>query len=90
MGGSLTRAFCRMQTSGMAAVGKLFVVFGVVMVVVGCVLMFFDKIPLLGKLPGDIHIKKEHTEFYFPIVTSLVLSLLLNGILWLISSLGKK
>ncbi|HTY38341.1 MAG TPA: DUF2905 domain-containing protein, partial [Bacteroidota bacterium] len=71
MGGSLTRAFCRMQTSGMAGVGKLLVVFGVVMVVVGCVLMFFDKIPLLGKLPGDIHIKKEHTEFYFPIVTSL-------------------
>jgi hypothetical protein len=38
-------------------------VFGVVMVAVGCVLMFFDKIPLPGKLPGDIHIKKDHTEF---------------------------
>lgn len=70
--------------------GKTFVVFGVVMVVVGCVLMFFDKIPLLGKLPGDIHIKKDHTEFYFPIVASLVLSLLLSGILWLDSYFVKK
>jgi hypothetical protein len=45
------------------------------MFVVGLQLMFFDKIPLLGKLPGDIHIKKEHTEFCFPIVTGLGLSL---------------
>ena len=59
------------------------------MVVVGCVLMFFGKIPLLGKLPGDIHIKKAHTEFYFPIVTSLVRSLLLSSSLQLLSSIGK-
>jgi hypothetical protein len=74
----------------MAYLGKIFVVFGVVMVAVGCVLMFFDKIPLLGKLPGDIHIKKDNTEFCFPIVTSLILSLLLSGILWLVSYFGKK
>jgi hypothetical protein len=58
--------------------------------VVGLLLMFFDKIPLLGKLPGDIHIKKENTEFCFPIVTSLVLSLLLSGLMWLISYFSKK
>jgi len=52
--------------------------------------MFFDKIPLLGKLPGDIHIKKENTEFYFPIVTSLVLSLGFSGLIWLISCFSKK
>ncbi len=74
----------------MVGFGKSLVLFGVVMVVVGLVLMFFDKIPLLGKLPGDIHIKKENIEFYFPIVTSLVLSLLLSGIMWLISYFGKK
>jgi len=60
------------------------------MVVVGLLLMYSDKIPLLGKLPGDIHIKKENTEFYFPIVTSLVLSLLLSGLMWLISYFSKK
>jgi hypothetical protein len=74
----------------MLSIGKLLVVFGVVMVVAGLALMFSDKIPLLGKLPGDIHIKKEHTEFYFPIVSSLVVSLFLNGVLWLISILDKK
>jgi cobalamin synthase len=56
----------------------------------GLLLKFFDKIPLLGKLPGDIHIKKENTEFYFPIVTSLVLSLVLSGLMWLISYFSKK
>ena len=70
--------------------GKALLLFGVVMVVAGLALMIFDKIPLLGRLPGDIHIKKEHTEFYFPIVSSLVVSLLLSGVLWLISMLGKK
>ena len=74
----------------MVYLGKILVVFGVVMVAVGCVLMFFDKIPLLGKLPGDIHIKRDNTEFYFPIVTSLILSLLLSGILWLVNYFGKK
>lgn len=54
------------------------------------VLIFFDKIPLLGILPGDIHIKKANSGFCFPIMTSLVLSLVLSGILWLISFLGKK
>jgi len=57
---------------------------------VGLLLMCFDKIPLLGKLPGDIHIKKENTEFYFPIVTSLVLSLLLSDLMWLISYFSRK
>jgi hypothetical protein len=70
--------------------GKALVLFGVVLVAVGVILMFFDKIPLLGKLPGDIHIKKQNFEFYFPIVTSIVLSLLLSGVLWLISYFSKK
>ncbi len=74
----------------MMSLGKSLVLFGVVMVVAGLVLMFFDKIPLLGKLPGDLHIKKGHAEFYFPVVTSLVLSLLLSGVLWLISTFSKK
>jgi hypothetical protein len=74
----------------MVGAGKTLVLFGILMVVVGLLLMYSDKIPLLGKLPGDIHIKKENTEFYFPIVTSLVLSLLLSGLMWLISYFSKK
>jgi hypothetical protein len=74
----------------MVGLGKILVLFGVVMVVVGAILMFFDKIPLLGKLPGDVHVKRENFEFYFPIVTSIVLSLVLSGILWLIFYFSRK
>ncbi len=74
----------------MAGLGRLLVLFGAVMVVVGLLLMFFDKIPLLGKLPGDIHIKRQNFELYFPIVTSILLSLFISGILWLVSYLSKK
>jgi hypothetical protein len=74
----------------MIGMGKLLVLLGVVLVIVGLALMVAPKIPFLGKLPGDIHIKKDNFEFYFPLATSMVLSLVLSGILWLISHFGKK
>jgi hypothetical protein len=42
------------------------------------------SIPRPGKLPGDIHIEREHFQFYFPLTTCLLLSLLISGILWLV------
>ncbi len=74
----------------MSVLGTLLILFGLVMVGIGIVLLFFDKIPYLGKLPGDIHIRKENFEFYFPIATSIVLSLLLTAILWLIGFFSRK
>ncbi len=74
----------------MNPLGKLLIVFGVIIVGVGLLLTFFDKIPFLGKLPGDIHIRRENFQFYFPLTTSIVLSLLLSAILWIISHIGKK
>lgn len=74
----------------MVPFGKIFIVLGTVLVGVGLLLTFFDKIPLLGKLPGDIHIKRDNFRFYFPIVTSVALSLLLTLIFWIISHFGKK
>jgi hypothetical protein len=74
----------------MVGLGKFLVLLGAVLVVVGLALMVAPKIPFLGKLPGDIHIKKDNFEFYFPLATSVVLSLVLSGILWLISHFGKK
>ena len=65
-------------------IGKLLILFGALVVVIGVVMLFFDKIPFLGKLPGDIHVKKGNFIFYFPIVTSIVLSILLTIILNLI------
>jgi len=74
----------------MTSLGKLLMIFGVVLVGLGLLITFFDKIPFLGRLPGDIHIKRENFQFYFPIATSIVLSLVLALILWLISYFGKK
>jgi hypothetical protein len=69
----------------MQFLGKSLVLFGGILVLVGLVLMFSGKIPFLGRLPGDIHVKKENFEFYFPIMTSILLSLLLSAILWIIA-----
>ncbi|MDH4158214.1 MAG: DUF2905 domain-containing protein [candidate division Zixibacteria bacterium] len=45
------------------------------------VLLFFDRIPFLGKLPGDISFRSGHTRIYFPIVTCIVISVILSIIL---------
>jgi hypothetical protein len=69
----------------MQFLGKSLVLFGVILALVGVLLMFSDKIPWLGKLPGDIHIKRENFEFWFPITTSIIVSVLFSLVLWLIS-----
>jgi hypothetical protein len=74
----------------MMPIGKMLIVLGAVLVGVGLLVTFFDKIPFLGKLPGDIHIKRENFQVYFPIASSVVLSLLLTIILWIFSYFGKK
>jgi hypothetical protein len=74
----------------MQFLGKSLVLFGVVLALVGLVLMFSDKIPWLGKLPGDIHIKRENFELWFPITTSIIVSVLLSLILWVISYIKGK
>jgi hypothetical protein len=69
----------------MESMGKLLVLLGLVIVGVGVLLMFSDKIPFLGRLPGDINIKRENFQLYFPITTSIILSLLLSLIVWIFS-----
>ncbi len=58
--------------------GKMLLIFGIFMVIVGLFLMFGSKIPFLGKLPGDIVIRKGNFTFYFPLATSIILSVLLT------------
>ncbi len=62
----------------MGELGKLLVVFGLVIAAVGGVLLLAGKVPWLGKLPGDIYYKGEHVTFYFPLVTCLLISVLLS------------
>lgn len=63
--------------------GKFLIIGGVVLIILGMALLFWDKIPFLGKLPGDIIIRRKNFTFYFPIVTSIILSLILSLILYL-------
>jgi len=64
-------------------VGKVLIFAGIFIVILGVLFLFGDKIPFLGKLPGDIYIKKKNFTFYFPIVTSLLLSLIISLIIYL-------
>jgi hypothetical protein len=73
-----------------APLGKMLVIAGLLVAAIGALLMFSDKIPFLGKLPGDISIKKENYQFYFPLMTCIVLSILFSLIMWLISFFNKK
>ena len=67
----------------MQGLGKMLVVFGVVMALAGLVIMVLPKMPWLGRLPGDIIIKKESFSVYAPLTTSVLLSILLSLFLWL-------
>jgi len=61
--------------------GKLLVALGVFCVLFGLILWFAPKVPWLGKLPGDIHVRGERFSFVFPLTTCLLVSLLLTLLL---------
>lgn len=67
----------------MQAIGKTLIIFGIILIGMGVLLTFINKIPFLGKLPGDIYIQKKNFTFYFPVATSILLSLILSIIFWL-------
>jgi membrane protein implicated in regulation of membrane protease activity len=62
-------------------IGKLLIIVGGFIVVVGLVLVLGLRIPFLGRLPGDISVDRGNVHFYFPIVTCLLLSLVLTLLL---------
>ncbi len=63
--------------------GKWIIIAGVVLIVAGTIWYFFhDKLHWLGNLPGDFKVEKENFRFYFPLATMLLLSLLLNVVIW--------
>ena len=68
----------------MADLGRLLLLFGIVLVVLGGLLMLGGRIPWLGKLPGDIYYKTDHVTVFFPLTTSILLSIALTLLLWLL------
>ncbi len=67
----------------MAGFGKTLILLGIVIILVGLGLLFAHKIPYIGRLPGDIYVKKENFTFYFPLGTCILISVVMSLIFWL-------
>jgi len=63
-------------------IGKILIAFGLLIVLAGVVLLLVGRVPWLGRLPGDIHYQRGNFTFYFPLATSLLLSVVLTLILY--------
>ena len=73
----------------MADLGKILLGVGLVMILLGGLLLLVSnlsgKVPWLGRMPGDIYIERGSWRFYFPLSTSIVLSVVLTVLFWLFS-----
>jgi len=76
--------------SSFEPLGKFLILAGMFIVVLGLLVMFWSKIPFLGKLPGDIFVQKGSLQFFFPIVTCLLVSAVLTVVISLIMRLLSK
>jgi hypothetical protein len=65
--------------------GKFLIIIGIVIALVGLALIIAPNVPFIGKLPGDIVIRKKNFTFYFPLATSILLSIFLSLIFWIIN-----
>jgi hypothetical protein len=67
----------------MSDLGRLLIVLGVILVIVGAVVLLAPKIPWLGKLPGDFSFNRENFSVYFPLGTCILISIILTLIMYL-------
>ncbi len=66
------------------SLGRTLIVLGLIVLALGVIVSLGDRLPIrFGRLPGDVVIRGKHSVFYFPIVTSLLVSVVLSLILWL-------
>jgi hypothetical protein len=65
-------------------VGRALVVLGIVLVVLGVLIVVAGRVPWIGRLPGDIHVRRDGWSFYFPLTTSILVSLLISIVLYLV------
>jgi hypothetical protein len=68
---------------GFGALGKMLILLGVLIIVIGVLLLIGEKITWIGRLPGDIIIRKKNFTFYFPLATSIIISIILTLLLML-------
>lgn len=69
----------------MADIGRILIFLGLILALLGGIVLLAGKIPGLGRLPGDILIQRRNMTFYFPIATSILISIILSLIFWLLS-----
>jgi predicted phosphohydrolase len=62
----------------MAPIGKALIIFGLVIAVLGAIVWISSSIPFLGRLPGDIYIRRGNFTFYFPLATCIILSIIIS------------
>lgn len=65
-------------------IGRMLVIAGVLIAALGGLLLIADRLPWIGRLPGDILIRKKNFTFYFPLATSIAVSLLITFLFWLL------
>lgn len=68
----------------MAALGKILVISGLVLAVAGLLLLLSERAGWIGRLPGDITIRRENFTLYFPLATCLLVSVILSLLLWIL------
>jgi hypothetical protein len=73
------------MNDGFGTIGRLLIAVGITIAAIGAALLLLSKVPRIGRLPGDIYIERGNWRFYFPLATSILLSLILSFILWLLS-----
>jgi len=64
--------------------GRLLIIVGAAFIIAGVLIISGFKIPFLGNLPGDITIKRENFVFYFPLASSVIISIFITVFLWFI------
>lgn len=69
----------------MGSLGKTLIFLGSILIALGILLVIFNKIPFIGRLPGDVYIQKKNFTFYFPLTTSVLASIILSIVFWLCS-----
>ncbi|HJO94422.1 MAG TPA: DUF2905 domain-containing protein [Victivallales bacterium] len=74
----------------MKSIGMTIIFFGVILVIIGIVFLFYNRIPFIGKLPGDISFKGKNSSFYFPVTTCIIISIILSVVLNLFFRIFKK
>jgi Protein of unknown function (DUF2905) len=65
-------------------IGRALIAFGLLIALAGVVVLLAGRVPWIGRLPGDIHIERGNFTFYFPLATSLLLSVVLTLVLYLL------